>query len=65
MTNRYAIMTTHFSDCAVVEEFDPQEHSGDEFACLEEHDCIHPGGHLFLTSCGETKCVYCSKISWT
>lgn len=65
MTNRFAIMTTSFANCHVVEEIDLQEHSGDEFACLEEHDCIDPRGHLFFTSCGETKCVCCGKISWT
>lgn len=40
------------------------EDSGDEFAGLEDHDCIHPGGHLFVTSCGETKCVHCPRIAW-
>jgi hypothetical protein len=32
---------------------------------MGEHDCIHDGGHLWLTSCGETKCVHCGKISWS
>lgn len=40
------------------------EDSGDEFACLDDNDCISPGGHLFVTSCGETKCVHCPKIAW-
>ena len=63
--NRFAIMTTSFDSCEVVEEFDPQENAGDEFTCLDDHDCLDPRGHLFLTSCGETKCVHCGRISWT
>lgn len=66
MSDRFAVLTTTFAACEVVEEFDdPQEVSGDEFACLEDHDCIDPRGHLFFTSCGKTKCVCCGKVSWT
>ena len=65
MSNRFAILTMTFANCHVVEELDLQEHSGDEFACLEEHDCVNPGGHLFLTSCGETKYMHCGTISWS
>jgi hypothetical protein len=27
----------------------------------EDNDCIHDGGHLYLTRCGETTCVHCGK----
>ena len=27
----------------------------------ESNDCDHPGGHLYLTQCGETRCVHCRK----
>lgn len=59
---RLTCLTTTFADCEVFEEFDPQDEAGDEFACLEEHDCIDPLGHLFLTSCNVTRCVHCGKI---
>lgn len=65
MTRR-ACLTLAFEDCAVIEELeDEQEFSGNEFDDMGEHDCLHDGGHLWLTSCGETKCVHCGKISWS
>jgi hypothetical protein len=64
--NRFAVFTTSFADCDFVEEAtDAQEAAGNEFDDMGEHDCLHDGGHLFLTSCGETKCVHCGKISWS
>ncbi len=67
MPARFAVFTTRFDDVAVVEETedDLQEFAGNEFDDLGEHDCIHDGGHLFYTSCGETKCAHCGKISWS
>jgi hypothetical protein len=64
---RIAGLTVTFDDCSVIEEYedDPQAFAGNEFDDMSEHDCIHDGGHLFLTSFGETKCVHCGKISWT
>jgi hypothetical protein len=64
---RVACLTLDFDECKVVEEYedDPQEFAGNEFDDMGEHDCIHDGGHLWLTSCGETKCVHCGKISWS
>jgi hypothetical protein len=61
---RTRILVTRFASCDVMED-DPQEDAGDEFECLEDHDCIDPRGHLFLTCCGETKCVHCGRISWS
>lgn len=26
-----------------------------------DNDCTNAGGHLFLTQCGETRCVHCRK----
>lgn len=26
--------------------------------------CTNPGGHVFATSCGETRCRFCPKIAW-
>jgi len=65
VSNRFASFTLEFDDCVVFEEFDEQEFSGNEFDDMGEHDCVHDGGHLFFTSCGETKCVHCGKISWS
>jgi hypothetical protein len=62
---RVTCLTLAFDDCSIVEEYDEQEFSGNEFDDMGEHDCIHDGGHLWLTSCGETKCVHCGKISWS
>ena len=66
MPARFAVFTTRFDDVAVVEEYedDPQEFAGNEFDDMGEHDCLHPGGHLFLTKCGVTRCVHCPKIAW-
>lgn len=59
-------LTTTFADPEEVGD-DPQEVAGDPHAYLEEgSDCpFDPKGHLFLTSCGETVCVHCKKISWS
>lgn len=51
-------------EIADLEEMFGHEASGDEFAELDDNDCGNPGGHLFVTSCGETKCRYCPKIAW-
>jgi hypothetical protein len=61
---RHAAFTTTFADCDVVEEIPAQEFDGSEFACIGDTDCHHPGGHVFKTSCGETMCIYCTKIAW-
>ena len=61
MTRLRIVRTTHRS-LAVTEEIEAQDLAGDEFACLEEHDCRDPRGHLFKTQCGETKCVHCPKV---
>lgn len=47
------------------DEDDPQEVAGDPYAELEGHGCLDPMGHLFLTKCGETKCVHCGWVAWT
>lgn len=26
-----------------------------------DNDCSNAGGHLYLTQCGETRCVHCGK----
>ena len=39
----------------------PDAEFGDEFACLDANDCSNDGGHVFLTQCGVTRCVYCRK----
>lgn len=44
---------------------DPQEVAGDPYADLEPNDCLCDFGHLFKTQCGETKCLWCGRISWT
>jgi hypothetical protein len=49
----------------VLEELDALENAGDEFACLDDNDCDSPSGHLFKTSCGETKCRYCGLVVWS
>jgi hypothetical protein len=59
---RVACLTLAFDDCSVIEEFDDQEFSGNEFDDMGEHDCVHDGGHLFLTKCGITQCLHCEKI---
>lgn len=46
----------------ITEQIDANEHAGDEFACLDDNDCINDSGHLFKTRCGETKCVWCPKV---
>lgn len=48
-----------------LDEIERAENAGDELADLDESDCIDPLGHLFLTSCGETKCVHCGRIAWS
>ena len=59
-------MITLFADCDLVfYEDDPQETAGDDYDCLDDNTCRDPGGHLFKTSCGETKCLHCGFISWT
>lgn len=30
---------------------------------LEEHDCVEPGGHLFLAKCGNVRCIHCGARS--
>jgi hypothetical protein len=27
----------------------------------DDNDCSDDGGHVFLTSCGVTRCIYCKK----
>ena len=52
---------------AAVEETIAQaqaEHCGDDFACIEEHDCRNPTGHVFMTACGATKCLHCGVVAW-
>ena len=61
---RFRTLTTTFDDCDVVEQIDEAENAGDEFECLADNDCGHPGGHLFRTHCGETICLYCGRIAW-
>jgi hypothetical protein len=29
-----------------------------------DHDCINPGGHDAIASCGEIVCVHCAKVFW-
>jgi hypothetical protein len=55
-------LTTTFADPQFVTE---ETAETDEYACLDCNDCADPGGHLFLTSCGETKCVHCGKVAWS
>lgn len=28
---------------------------------LDEHDCIEPGGHVFLARCGNVRCIHCER----
>lgn len=65
MANRFRTLTTHFDDAFVIEETDAMEAAGDEFAGLDDNGCDSPGGHLFKTSCGETKCLHCGLVAWT
>lgn len=48
-----------------IEADDANEAAGDDFACLDDNDCDNPGGHLFRTSCGETKCLHCGLVVWS
>jgi hypothetical protein len=52
-------------DHPIIEQIDVQEHAGDEYSELDGNACVDPGGHLFRTSCGETRCVHCSEIAWS
>lgn len=61
MTQQTAAIIDH----PVIEQIDAQEDSGDPYDCLDDNTCHHPGGHVFFTSCGETKCIYCPRIAWT
>lgn len=36
----------------------------DALFAVASSQCRNPGGHVFATSCGETKCLYCPKIAW-
>ncbi len=59
-------LTTTFTDPDVTAADDLQEVAGDQFQELEWSPCPYePMGHLFKTSCGETKCVKCGEVSWT
>lgn len=36
----------------------------DEFACLETHNCVSPGGHLFFGRGTEEVCLHCRRVTW-
>ena len=62
-------LTTTFADPDLFEDAfddDPRESPdldfGDEFACLDDNDCENDGGHVYLTKCGVTRCVYCKRV---
>lgn len=47
-------------------ELDAMTASGEGcFSCIEDNDCDSPQGHLFRTSCGETKCLHCGLVAWS
>ena len=65
---RTAVTYTKTADVVVFDDDpdDPQETAGDQFAELEWSACpFDPLGHLFKTSCGETKCMKCGEVSWS
>lgn len=41
-----------------------REDVADEFACLETHNCVSPGGHLFLGYGKEEVCLHCRRVTW-
>lgn len=65
-----ALQTTFTNPDDFVDAFDddPREDTAyafpaDEFACLDDNDCLHDGGQLYLTQCGVTRCAHCAKVS--
>ena len=30
-----------------------------------DHDCVNPGGHQPVPSCGEVVCSHCARIIWS
>ncbi len=32
--------------------------------CLEQNDCVDPGGHLFLATGCEEVCLHCRRRTW-
>jgi hypothetical protein len=41
-----------------------REGISDEFACLETHNCVSPGGHVFLNHGTEEVCLHCRRVTW-
>jgi hypothetical protein len=64
MTLRIALPAIADIESFVTDELDRLEIAGDTYAGLEEHDCINPGGHLFLASGTEEHCLHCRWITW-
>lgn len=68
MPNFRSYQTTFADPGSIIEDFDddprpfPDGEHTDEFACLDANDCDDDGGHVFLTSCGVTRCIYCRKV---
>lgn len=41
-----------------------REGVSDEFACLDQHNCVSPGGHLFIGYGVEEVCLHCRRVTW-
>lgn len=57
-------ITTTFADPGTIEIEDCTQVYGDReiYDTLDhDNDCEHDSGHLYLTQCGETRCVHCRK----
>jgi hypothetical protein len=59
---RRAVFVTNDTVIEVTDQIDAYENAGDEFAELDDPQCDDPGGHLFLTPCGEVKCKHCGLV---
>lgn len=49
---------------AVIYEMARNGISDDEFACLEQHNCVSPGGHVFYGRGCEEVCLHCRRVTW-